>query len=731
MLDTIIVVASIASILMLGVVVLARNSRDRTYQLFGLLTGVSILWFLTNYSSDYIHGYSSQLFANKLSFSTGILLIVSLWMLSLYFPRKTYNHKIQRKFTEVVAPVIIAVTLFTNIVVRSVSYSKVEQLTTVNTGNYYPLIIIAMIVFFGFLLNNFYRSYKSKELNSLQRQQLLYAATGMLLAFLWGILSAALIPAMTHNWAISKLSAASSLFIIVPVSYSMIAHKLFDIRLVVARAVGYVFTLATVSAIFIAPTLLLTITFLHTPLPLKTIVSLVVITIIVATLFQYLKNKFNKVTNKFFYRDYYDIQDVLDELGNLLVRSVDPDEILANSSSILSKAAKPMSFRYLLINEYEKYKVDDEKIIKTLSRVKSNIVILDEYDSHKQHGLYEILLSSGIALTVRLRTKSDELGYMLLGFKQSGQIYSDTDKRLLTIAADEIAISLQNALRFEEIQQFNVTLQQKVDEATLKLRRANDKLRALDETKDDFISMASHQLRTPLTSVKGYISMVLDGDVGKLTKSQKDMLNQAFFSSQRMVYLIADLLNVSRLKTGKFVIEPSPVNLAEVVQQELSQLGETASSKSLKLIYDKPKTFPTLMLDDTKTRQVIMNFVDNAIYYTPSGGEIHVKLIDNPSSIELRVEDNGIGVPKSEQHHLFTKFYRAGNARKARPDGTGLGLFMAKKVILAEGGSIIFESTEGKGSTFGFVFSKSKLTPKDTGPIPVKQPDKQEELVAA
>src|SRR4029077_9990648 len=135
----------------------------------------------------------------------------------------------------------------------------------------------------------------------------------------------------------------------------------------------------------------------------------------------------------------------------------------------------------------------------------------------------------------------------------------------------------------------------------------------------------------------------------------KKLLEQSFFSSQRMVYLIADLLNVSRLKTGKFVIERSPTNLAELVGQELSQLVETARVKSLTLTYDKPKDFPVLMLDETKTRQVIMNFVDNAIYYTPADGHIHVYLEDKPSTVELRVVDDGIGVPASEQHHLFTK----------------------------------------------------------------------------
>jgi len=141
----------------------------------------------------------------------------------------------------------------------------------------------------------------------------------------------------------------------------------------------------------------------------------------------------------------------------------------------------------------------------------------------------------------------------------------------------------------------------------------------------------------------------------------------------------------------------------------LVQLQETAASRELTLSYHKPDDFPDVMLDETKTRQVIMNFVDNAIYYTPAGGHVEVQLVDTPTTIELKVVDDGIGVPKSEQPHLFTKFYRAGNARKARPDGTGLGLFMAKKVIIAEGGSLLFDSQEGKGSTFGFVFSKAKL----------------------
>jgi signal transduction histidine kinase len=317
---------------------------------------------------------------------------------------------------------------------------------------------------------------------------------------------------------------------------------------------------------------------------------------------------------------------------------------------------------------------------------------------------------------VKLMARRQIVGLLVIGYVSPVTELSQTDTELMDRLSESIGVALDNKLLFEENQH---VLRQ--------LRDSNAKLVALDQAKDDFISMASHQLRTPLTSIKGYTSMVLEGDAGKLEPAQKKLLTQSFFSAQRMVYLIADLLNVSRLKTGKFVVETTPVNLAEVVGQELDQLKDTAAGHSLKLTYKKPKKFPELMLDETKIRQVIMNFVDNAIYYTPAGGHIDVRLTETPTIIEFRVIDDGIGVPKSEQPHLFTKFYRAGNARKARPDGTGLGIFMAKKVIIVQGGSLIFESHEGKGSTFGFVFSKHKLAvppPAAKHPAEAKKPAK-------
>lgn len=324
------------------------------------------------------------------------------------------------------------------------------------------------------------------------------------------------------------------------------------------------------------------------------------------------------------------------------------------------------------------------------------------------HSAAATIRQSGIqsVYVVQLLSRNRIVGFLVAGFYGYLEQVRNQDVVLLDRLSEPVGIALENRLLFDENKR-----------VLAQLRRSNAKLKSLDATKDEFISMASHQLRTPLTAVKGYLSMVLEGDAGKLQPQQRKLLEQSYLSSQRMVYLISDLLNLSRLNTGKFIIESTPVSLADVVQLEVDQLEETARAREVSLHYEKPKNFPQLMLDETKIHQVVMNFIDNAIYYTPAGGRIEVALQETPSAVVFTVKDNGIGVPRAEQHHLFSKFYRADNAKRARPDGTGLGLFMAKKVIAAQGGAIIFESQEGKGSTFGFRFNKS-AAPAAAHPAP-------------
>lgn len=411
-------------------------------------------------------------------------------------------------------------------------------------------------------------------------------------------------------------------------------------------------------------------------------------------------------------------QDSIDALSNQITKAIADN---SNFSTVALFAKLPNRSELDLVGRRlpDDFKSDDALggvTIKTndswfTSKDKTIHLRVDKDLHHQKIGLSKELVGDifgsvpvKTVYLVKLQARKKLVGVMVIGFLGSHPSLKQEDNRLLERLSQAVGVALDSKLLFEE----NKRVAQQ-------LQKTNDKLRALDEAKDEFISMASHQLRTPLTSVKGYVSMVMEGDAGKITKQQRDLLGQAFASSQRMVYLIADLLNVSRLRTGKFVIENKPTQLADVVEGEIYQLTENAKSRQQELTFTKPKGFPPLMLDETKIRQVVMNFIDNALYYTPPGGHIKVHLEDKGKTVEFRVVDDGLGVPENEQGHLFTKFFRAGNARKARPDGTGLGLFMAKKVILAQGGSIIFSSVEGKGSTFGFAFPKSKFkVPKGT-----------------
>jgi signal transduction histidine kinase len=291
---------------------------------------------------------------------------------------------------------------------------------------------------------------------------------------------------------------------------------------------------------------------------------------------------------------------------------------------------------------------------------------------------------------------------MLLGPKRSGESYNAQDLDALEIISKELVIALQNAMRFEEIKLFNLELQHKVDLATIKLRQQNKKLVVADELKDDFLSIASHQMRTPISTINGYASILNSGDAGKLSGDQQKFAKIIESSTKRLSYLINDFLTVSRLKSGKFDIEKNETDLKSMLKSEAASLEDQFKSKDVKLWVNIDAHIPKTNVDEQKLRQVMMNLIDNALHYTEKDGKVEVTLKQDGRSVVFEVKDNGIGVPKESQAELFSKMFRADNAKKMRPDGTGLGLYLAKKVVVAHNGHIIFKSKEGEGSTFGF-----------------------------
>lgn len=712
---------------LLGIVVYARNPRSPINILFMIMVIFACLWALSNYLTDHSPEHLRLIF-DRCSFLFPLLLSATLACLSRIFPVNLGLTKKGIIYISVVTFLGILITL-SNGVVESISISPSGS-TVTTPGRFYSLYaVIVVVLLFGYAVRNYILGYRKAD--ETQRLQAKFMAYGLVVSFFWALLASVILPIYFPNAGTASLGPAGIIIFVATTAYAIVRHKLFDIRLIVARSVAYILLLTTLAAIFAFGVLGITGLFFKGSQPsIVQRATYTVLAIVLAFLLQPLKRFFDRLTNRLFYQDAYDAQEFFDQFNKVLVSSFEVEVLLSNAATVISQNMKPEYVLFVL----KKTSYTDRRVIgsgtnnlhdelsvlgeldSTMSNTRSNTIIYDDISATRHTKLRDVMRENNIAIITELKTvqhhNQESIGHLLLASKKSGSPYSNKDIKVINIITNELVLAIQNALRFEEIQQFNVTLQQKVDDATHKLRQTNEKLRALDETKDEFISMASHQLRTPLTSVKGYISMVIEGDAGKINANQKKLLDQAFISSQRMVYLIADLLNVSRLRTGKFIIETAPTQLADVIETEVSQLTETATGRGLTLTYEKPKNFPTLMLDETKTRQVIMNFVDNAIYYTQAGtnrGHIKIALADKGNSVEFTVTDDGIGVPKAAQHRLFTKFYRADNAQHARPDGTGLGLFMAKKVVIAQGGALIFHSEEGKGSTFGFSFPKAKV----------------------
>lgn len=713
------VFAAISS-LAVGFVVLARDSKKvENLAFFGITAGIAG-WAIGIAGFLQTDNLATALVWAKFYYFAPLVIV----FLSVIFSQRFLYNKMIGKYTNailfVLASLFSLALLFNkefiteNIVLRD--YGKQVILGFPDYWAYSALLLVCFVIT---ILQTFHKSVNSKY--NIDKQQARIFLIGYGFSCAVGVFFNLILPGLGYYDFIILGPIFTTVFVLA-VAYAIAKHKLFDVRLVVARTLGYASSVLLLSlvygvVIYGAANILFDLEF-----SFAAQVFLALATSFVALTFGQFRKQFDRITNKIFYRDSYEPQELFDQLNKVLVSTVDLNHLLKQSAIVLADNLKSsycfvalretdVKKRRLIGTEIINLKEEDIALVRSLTPHVHQSVIVADYLEYKHAELKEVMQRNNVAVIVRLAPNvhkvQEGIGYIVLGPKKSGNPYTNQDMSVLNTVSKEMIIAIQNAVRFEEIQNFNLTLQEKVNEATRKIRRTNEKLKQMDETKDDFISMASHQLRTPLTSVKGYISMVLEEDAGKITPMQREMLGQAFFSSQRMVYLIADLLNVSRLKTGKFIIDRAPVQLDQIVEQELRQLKETAASRSLTLDYETPKGFPTLMLDETKTRQIIMNFVDNAIYYTPAGGHVKVRLVNNPTTVELRVEDDGIGVPKAEQQHLFTKFYRAGNARQARPDGTGLGLFMAKKVIVAQGGALLFESEEGKGSTFGFIFSKS------------------------
>jgi signal transduction histidine kinase len=705
--DMLITIIGTLAVVLIGLFVFTRDTRQILNQVYGLMTLGFVILIIANY-------FTTNQLSESLIYPIRIVLAsTSIVIASLYFLIQLIRSGGSPVIHKPVNMIILALT----IVVAILDISPlVFKGVTIEGSNIVPvpafgavLFILHLISLLAITLGSIVAS--MSKARGAKRSQYASILVGIVPVLMLAPLTSFVMPVLFQQTGLIFASPLYIIFFVFMVAYAMVKHGLFDIRLAAVRTATYVLSLITLSLVYYGLAYVLSSIIVISNISLSVGFSPIniALALLLAFIFQPVKRFFDRVTNRIFYKDNYSLDDFFARLNKTLGSTTDLRGLLERVADEVAQTIKSEQAFFLINTSGEHFMTVGTHAHGHLPKadaalfesVKTEYRVIVGERIASSNSVHRMMISHKIELALPLRHDDKNIGYLCIGYSLSSG-YTKRDIKMLGTIADELVIAIQNALSVHEVKTLNETLQQRINEATSELRASNAQLHRLDEAKDEFVSMASHQLRTPLTSVKGYISMVLEGDAGKITSAQKHLLDEAFTSSERMVHLINDFLNVSRLQTGKFMIDLRPIDLAKVVGEELDSLASNASSRNLKFLYKIPKKFPILELDEGKMRQVIMNFADNAIYYSKEGTAIEVALVVEGNRCRFTVKDKGIGVPIAETAQLFTKFYRATNARRQRPDGTGVGLFLAKKVINAHGGDVIFESEEGKGSTFGF-----------------------------
>lgn len=305
--------------------------------------------------------------------------------------------------------------------------------------------------------------------------------------------------------------------------------------------------------------------------------------------------------------------------------------------------------------------------------------------------------------------------------------FSKTTGEIIIRVGFAIILALIGTLLIKTVRK-EIIRNQELAELAHSLEQANIRLQELDRQKTDFLSIAAHQLRTPLSIINGYIELIKDGGYGKVTKKMKDTLDNMDESNTRLTKLVDEFLDITRIEQGRTKFTFKPADLNQVITSAVEELKDRGEQKGLKIHWVVPKKPSVVPMDDEKVRHVIFNFIDNAIKYSTKGTvTVGVKIDD--VGISAVVTDNGLGFNKVDEVNFFQKFYRGENVKGINVNGTGLGLYVCRKFIEAHGGRIWARSPGlGKGSEFGFWIP---LVHKDSPSPEVSDTEEAKQLAAA
>lgn len=376
----------------------------------------------------------------------------------------------------------------------------------------------------------------------------------------------------------------------------------------------------------------------------------------------------------------------------------------------LSESTENISFQKTIHPHITQLSMSSEEnlIVKTakLQTKQSTVNLSDLFlpAAKEQSAQVQTFLKIKSILSFPITVRNEFIGVLTVMLGEDEMMLTDHQKDLLERMVGTTGIALDNAMLFDDLQA-----------TTTKLKEANDTLQKLDELKDEFVSLASHELRTPMTVIKSYLWSLEQGKSGELNEKQRLYVQRALTSTDRLINLVNDMLNVSRIESGRFTLDLKSTNMNELVNDVVEEMRPRAEELGVELVTDITAENPQATIDPDRIKQVLINLVGNSLKFTPQGGKVTVISAIKGDRIVMQVADTGVGIEKEDMPKLFRKFGMVGNnyLTKQATQGTGLGLYLSKSIVeLHNGRMLVVSEGRGKGSTFTFYLqSDPKLPP--------------------
>jgi signal transduction histidine kinase len=544
-----------------------------------------------------------------------------------------------------------------------------------------------------------------------EKRKIKYFFIGTLIFIIANIIFNILVPAITGSSKYQRLGDFSFIFFSGFTAYAIVRQRLFDVKFAIVRSVTYTLVLATLACAYLVIVLLSATLISRNLTASEQVISGAAVSLILVFAFQPIKQFFDRATNKIFYKDRYNMDEFYARINDALMLNTDLRGILERTASEIATTLKSEQVFFFISTKNEHYvsagtsghnQLPNDDVVKIAELRGTDYRTVAASILNSDDPLRQIMVRHKIEIMIPLVRADSIIGYLCLGYQLSSDGYASRDIKALNMITDELIIAVQNALAVQEVRELNLTLKQRIADATKELRMSNNRLRNLDKAKDEFVSVAAHELRTPMTVMRGFINLLQRKQLGEVNSQQLEILEKMNTNAKNLIDLVNNMLDLSKLEANRLVIQKSDNFLNDLVGEAMEKISLLYEAKGLGLVYDKASV--RINTDTEKFERVLVNLLSNAYKFTPAGGSVTISstIDEETRMVTMCVTDTGMGIPADSIDKLFKKFSQVDNYLQKTSGGTGLGLSICKQMVEKLGGKIWVESTPDVGSRFYF-----------------------------